>query len=266
MIHEVIICLLGLGIGSIMGMTGAGGGILAVPALVYGLGYSMQQASPVALLAVASAAGLGAWRAYRQNLVRYRAAFLMALAGALPAAYSVQLARQLPQQWLMLSFALVLMYVALRALQQARQGQDETSQLSRWAQIDQQTGRFQWNWLTASVLAGIGIVAGCLTGLLGVGGGFVMVPMLRRFTNASLRAAIATSLLVVSIISSVGVLSSVWHGVALPWLALPFAVTMILGMFSAQGLTQRLSAAQIQMVFACLLFSVACSLFWRAAS
>lgn len=262
--HELIICLLGLGIGSIMGMTGAGGGILAVPALVYGLGLSMQQASPIALLAVASAASLGAWRAYQQNLVRYRAAFLMALAGALPAGYSVQLARQLPQQWLMLGFAVVLMYVAVRALQQARLGSDEEAQATCWAQIDQQTGRFQWNWLTASVLAGIGVIAGCLTGLLGVGGGFVMVPMLRRFTNASLRAAIATSLLVVSIISSIGVVSAVWHGADLPWFALAFALTMVAGMISAQGWSQRLSNAQIQTIFGCLLLLVAGSLFWRA--
>ncbi len=266
MLCEIIICLVGLAIGALMGMTGAGGGILAVPALVYSLGLSMQQASPIALLAVASAASLGAWRAYRENLVRYRAAFLMAAAGVIPAGFSVKLAQQLPQRWLMLSFALVLLYVALRAWQQARASQEELNPATCWAQIDQQTGRFQWNWLTASVLAGIGIIAGSLTGLLGVGGGFVMVPMLRRFTNASMRAAIATSLLVVAIVSSVGVAAAVWHGASLPWLALPFAATMIVGMISAQGLAQRLSNRQIQTIFASLLFMVAISLIIRANS
>lgn len=265
LLHEIIICLLGLAIGALMGMTGAGGGILAVPALVYGLGLSMQQASPIALLAVASAASLGAWRAWRENLVRYRAAFLMASAGAIPAGVCVKLAQQLPQRWLMLAFATVLLYVAVRAWQQARMTQEDLNSATCWAQIDQQTGRFHWNWQTATVLAGIGVIAGSLTGLLGVGGGFVMVPMLRRFTNASLRAAIATSLLVVAIVSSIGVGSAVWHGAYLPWLALPFAATMIAGMISAQGVAERLSNRQIQSIFASLLLLVAVSLIIRAS-
>ena len=66
-------------IGAMLGLTGAGGGILAVPAIVVGMGWPMQQATPVALIAVASSAGIGALEAFRKRLVRYRAAFCMAL-------------------------------------------------------------------------------------------------------------------------------------------------------------------------------------------
>ena len=68
--------LLGIAVGLILGLTGAGGSVLAVPLLMAGLGWSLPQAVPVALLAVAAAAALGAWLAWRQSYLRYRAALL----------------------------------------------------------------------------------------------------------------------------------------------------------------------------------------------
>ena len=78
-----MILLLGVLVGLVLGLTGAGGGMLAVPALVFGMGWTVAQAAPVALLAVAAAAWLGSIDGLRHGLARYRAALLMALA-ALP--------------------------------------------------------------------------------------------------------------------------------------------------------------------------------------
>ncbi|MCP6726012.1 TSUP family transporter, partial [Klebsiella pneumoniae] len=63
--------LLGALVGAVLGLTGAGGGILAVPALMASQGWSVQQAAPVALLAVAAGAALGAWEGWRRGEVRY---------------------------------------------------------------------------------------------------------------------------------------------------------------------------------------------------
>ena len=74
-----LVILLGILIGAIMGLTGAGGGILAVPVLVAGLGWTMQQAAPVALFAVARSAG---WIAHaieqsaQPDLIRPRARYI----------------------------------------------------------------------------------------------------------------------------------------------------------------------------------------------
>lgn len=87
--------VLGLLMGLVMGLTGAGGGILGVPALVLGLGLSMTQAAPVSLLAVGAAAAVGALDGLRHRLVRYRAALLIALLGALFSPVGVFLAHQL---------------------------------------------------------------------------------------------------------------------------------------------------------------------------
>ena len=72
---------LGVAIGVILALTGAGGGILAVPALVFGVRLGMAQAGPVGLLAVGMAAALGAVLGLRNGTVRYRAALLISLAG-----------------------------------------------------------------------------------------------------------------------------------------------------------------------------------------
>ena len=76
-----VVIFLGVLIGAIMGLMGAGGGILAVPVLVAGLHWSMQQAAPVALVAVAAGAVVGALDGFRHRLVRYKAAMLMAVCG-----------------------------------------------------------------------------------------------------------------------------------------------------------------------------------------
>lgn len=61
------IALIGIGVGLVMGLTGAGGGILAVPALIYAMGWSIQETTPVALLAVTMGAAFGAIDGLRQN-------------------------------------------------------------------------------------------------------------------------------------------------------------------------------------------------------
>ena len=68
------ILILGLCVGIILGLTGAGGGILAIPALMFSQGWSVSQAAPIGLLAVTGAAIFGAVEGFIRKLVRYRAA------------------------------------------------------------------------------------------------------------------------------------------------------------------------------------------------
>jgi uncharacterized protein len=77
------VIFIGLAIDAVMGLTGAGagGGVLAVPALVAALGFSMKQAAPIAMVAVACGALVGTVEGLARGLVRYKAAALMAIAG-----------------------------------------------------------------------------------------------------------------------------------------------------------------------------------------
>ncbi len=262
----LISSLLGAVVGLVLGLTGAGGGILAVPALVFGMGWSMQQAAPVALIAVAGGAAIGAIEGFRKRLVRWRAALLMAAAGIPFILPALRLAHQLPQRWLYLAFAAVLVIAALRLLQACRPGGERQAEsaMGGLARIDQDSGRIRWTWPSALLIAGIGAASGFMTGLLGVGGGFVIVPLLRHYTGVSMHGIVATSLLVIAVIGSGGVAIALLHG-ARPPLAVTawFAAATAAGMLLGRLLAWRLSARQVQAGFALLLLGVALVMAWR---
>jgi uncharacterized membrane protein YfcA len=256
----LISSLLGALVGLVLGLTGAGGGILAVPALVFGMGWTMQQAAPVALIAISGGATLGAVEAFRRRLARWRAALLMAAAGIPCTVPGLRLAQQLPQQWLSLAFAAVLVLVAVRLLRACRQAEEWKAEIAPGglARIDQNTGRIRWDWPSALLVAGIGAVGGFMTGLLGVGGGFVIVPLLRRYSGVSMHGIVATSLMVIAVVGGGGVLLALLHGARPPLEATAwFAAATAAGMLLGRQASAHLSPRQVQTGFAALLLGVA---------
>jgi uncharacterized protein len=258
----ILSLLLGIIVGAVMGLTGAGGGILAVPALVAGMGWSMQQAGPVALIAVAGGSALGAAEAWRHGLVRYRAAFLIAAIGLPFTSIGIRVAHAMPQAGLMFLFACVMLVAAARALLRARADVSNAADAhGAMGRIDPDTGRFHWNRQTALLFAVIGAIAGFLSGLLGVGGGFVIVPLLRRYTNVSMHGIVATSLLVIALVGAGGVVAAMAQGVSLPAAATAlFAAATATGMLLGRILAKRLSGPQVQRGFALVLIVVALGL------
>lgn len=249
--------VLGLIVGLILALTGAGGGILAVPLLVFGAHLSMAQAGPIGLLAVGIAAALGALLGLRAGTVRYKAAALVAACGMLLTPCGLWLAQRLPNRPLAVLFALVLLGVALRMLHQAF-GKGSTVPPPRPACcLNPAVGRFLWTWSCARRLAAAGMLTGWLSGLLGVGGGFVMVPALRRFTDLEQRSVVATSLAVIALVSLTGVASSALSG-TLEWsVAQPFAAGALLGMLGGRRIGAGLNGRQLQIAFALVAMVVA---------
>ena len=161
--------LLGVLMGLVMGLTGAGGGILGVPALVLGLGLTMTQAAPVSLLAVGAAAAVGAIDGLRHGLVRYRAALLIALLGALFSPLGVFVAHQLSEPVLMGLFSALMVLVAWRMLQrEKREAGPSDHGSASWGQkncmLNQQTGRLAWTAKCSATLAALGAVTGAVSG------------------------------------------------------------------------------------------------------
>lgn len=264
----VLVLVIGLGVGLIMGLTGAGGGMLAVPALVYTQHWTMQQAMPVALLAVSSGAVIGAIDGFRRKQVRYKAALLMALVGAPMTSIGVWLAQSMSQANLMLAFSAVLLIVVVRLLRQAAVQAtllQEVCNHDALARVSATTGRFEWTMKTAGVISIIGACSGFATGALGVGGGFIIVPLLRHFTNLSMQSAAATSLMVISLVGTVAVGSAVLHGAQLPLVfSVSFALSSIAGVVVGRRLARFLPAQWVQRLFALMLLCVAVSLLWKA--
>ncbi|HYD81638.1 MAG TPA: sulfite exporter TauE/SafE family protein [Paucimonas sp.] len=254
--------VLGLMIGTILGLTGAGGGMLAVPALVMTMGWTMQQAAPVALVAVAVGAAVGAAEGFMRGLVRYRAALVMAGLGIPSALLGSAVAQDAPQTVLTAVFACLMLFVAFRLFRQSAQAENTLLVLGR---INPDTGRFHWSPGTALLLAAIGSVAGFLTGLLGVGGGFVIVPLLRRFTDLCMHGIVATSLFVIALVGSGGIAAATLHGTAVPaGVTTAFAIATAAGIICGRVLIRRLPARQVQRGFSLALAAVAVGLLLKA--
>lgn len=180
LLHNTIVLalLLGGGVGLVVGLSGAGGGVIAVPLLVFGLNLPVRNAAPVGLIAVGIAAGVGAALGLRQGIVRYRAAALIGICGIATAPAGLWLARRIPNQPLMIVFSLILAWVGIQTLRRTLSPKTRDMELCATApcRTALSSGRFIWDLPCARMLSLTGLLSGLLSGLLGVGGGFVIVP------------------------------------------------------------------------------------------
>ncbi len=254
--------ILGAVIGLVLALTGAGGGVLAIPLLVFGLHLPVQQAAPVGLVAVGLAAALGAALGLKEGIVRYRAAALIGAAGMLVAPLGVWLAQHLPNRPLLGAFSLVLLYTAWRLLRKNRVNSGSVVRVP--CQVSEADHRIAWTLPCARALGGTGLLSGLLSGLLGVGGGFVIVPALTRYTDLDVRSIQVTSLAVIALVSVSGVSAAALHG-SVPWLiALPFAGGAAAALLVGRLLASRIDSKRLQQAFAWFTILVAMLMLARA--
>lgn len=266
---EVMMLTAGLGalIGLALALTGAGGGILAMPLLILFLHLTVVQAAPIALLAVGLSAALGALLAFRDGQLRYRAAALIGGVGVLIAPIGTWLAHQVPAAPMTVLFALVLSGVAVRMIREAaRAPVTLTPDRALPCVQDGDRGRLQWTAPCARALMGTGALSGVLSGALGVGGGFVIVPALARYTNLAARSIVGTSLAVIALVSASGVTTAALAG-HMAWpVALPFASGAALGMTGGSQLAGRIPPARLKQAFGGLSLVAAAIMVARAVS
>lgn len=267
--------LLGSIVGIILGLTGAGGSIFAVPSLIFGLGWDMKQATPVALLAVCGAAIIGTISAWKTRQVCLRAALLVGIFGSLTSPLGIVVAGRASHSTLALSFAAVMTLVAVRMFWQAHARPAETVIVRATGATDHAPGvpvcrvdliskRIRLTSPCALVLALSGGITGVLSGALGVGAGFVIVPTLRAATELSIGASIATSLMAIAIISASATAGFVLHGDSFPLaIAAPFLAGALGGMLIGRWATPRVSGPRLQQTFAVFMIIAAASMIWR---
>lgn len=257
----LISLLSGLLVGAVLGITGAGGGIFAMPALMAGMGWTPQQAAPVALVTVAGSAMLGTIDGWYRRLVRYRAAIVIALAGIPMTGAGSWVAHRSSPVLLILLFAGVMLTVAWRLARAS----GSTVASAYPVSLHEHTGRFVWTINTWLLFLTLGMVTGFLTGLLAVGGGFIIVPLLRRFTPLPLNSCIATSLMIVTLVSTGGIVTAVMQGLSLPMpFTLWYVLSAVAGMFTGRSLNHHLPEYIVQKVFAGLLVIVALGMIFNA--
>lgn len=260
--------LAGLGgvAGLLMALTGAGGGALGVPLLVLVMGLPMQQASAMSLLAVGAAGAIGALLGLRDRLLRYRAALMLGGVGMLAAPLGVALAQRLPQALLLGVFAAFMLFTARRMWRSADPDAAGSAPRAPDPACVRPDGelRLRWTPRCACALGRVGLLAGTLSGLLGIGGGFVIVPALDRHTNLDLRSIQVTSLGVIALVSAAGIAAAAAHGQLALTEALPFAGGAMAGLLLGRRVAPRFSAVLLRRGFALMAVVVASLVLWRA--
>lgn len=229
----LIISLLGLAIGGSLGLLGGGGSILTVPALVYVVGQTPHAAIATSLVIVGANSGIGAWIHFRQGTLRWQVALLFGAAGMLAAFPAAALSRHLPGIVLLVAFALLML--AIGSLLLIRRDQADVAAAPR-------------SWLIVGA-GGLGV--GALTGLLGVGGGFLIVPALILLVGLPMKEAVGTSLAIIALNSAAALAGH--FGEDLDWALMAlFIGAGLAGTWAGAHLAGRLPAGRLRQLFAVL--------------
>ena len=236
---------LGLVVGIVLGVVGGGGSIIAVPALVYGVGMSPAEAIPTSLLVV-GISSLAALVPRLREGINWPVVLIVGAAG-IPAAWAgTALGRLLDPNILMLAFAAIMVIAGIRMLARTKETDGSCS-----------IGPTRAFRTCAPKAVGVGLLVGFLTGLLGVGGGFLITPALTLFLGLRMKQAVGSSLAIIVINSTAG-FGAHAAGFTIEWpTGLGFAVPAILGSLCAARLARRLQDKHIRVSFAMLIFVVA---------
>jgi hypothetical protein len=185
---------LGLLVGVLVGLLGGGGSILAVPALVYVAGENLRQAVATSLVVVGVTSLVALLPRLRAGQVAWRIALVFGAAGAATAFAGAAVNRLLPDGVVLGLFAALMVAAGVRLLADT----PDTG-----AACTTESERVNWRRCLPRTLAG-GLVVGFLTGLLGVGGGFLIIPVLVIVLGLPMTTAIGTSLVVIAANSAAG--------------------------------------------------------------
>ena len=218
-------------IGLSLGLLGSGGSIITLPVMVYIAGIPVSQAVGMSLVVVGGTSAVGSFLLFRQGEFAGRAAILFTVSGMIGAFYGAKMTHLVESKTLMLLFGGLMLIVGAALLRKrAVTAKPKSCHL-------------------VQCLA-VGALLGVMTGFLGVGGGFLILPALILFAGLEMKTAIGTSLAIISLNSAAGVLGQLRY-VSLDWAqTLSFLAVAVAGMFSGQLLSKRLSSQSLQRGFA----------------
>ena len=257
--RALLVSPLGFLIGLSLGALGGGGSILAVPVLVYAAGQDAKAATATSLLLVGAAALVGMGAHWRAGRVRVDIGVMFGVAGIGGSLAGSALNHHLDPDVLLLGFAGLVGVAAWRMLTGCPTCTNvgDARELSERAGTTLIVTRRRIDRRTVLTVLVAGTAVGFLTGLFGVGGGFVIVPALALGLKLPMPQAIGTSLLVIAINSGVALTTRVattsidWH------ITLPFTIAAVAGVLSGGKVANRLDPTRSLRWFAGLLVAVA---------
>ncbi len=261
---EILGYLASLLIGLSLGLIGGGGSILTLPVLVYLFGVSPTLATAYSLFIVGAASLVGAWTKHRENLIHYQTALLFGI----PSIAAVFLSRKfiLPaipdvvftvgertvtkDLLLMVLFAILMLAASISMLRNEKtEGVATTHRPIA---------------LNYTLILLEGSVVGILTGLVGAGGGFLIIPALVVLSKLSMKQAIGTSLLIIASKSLIGFTGDLINGKEMDWaLLLSVTAIAIAGIFAGNGLSRRFNGSTLKKGFGWFVLVMGIYILWK---
>lgn len=253
-------------VGFALGLTGGGGGVFAVPLLVYGLAVAPREAVGISLAAVGGTALSGAAPRLWRGEIELQTGILFAVAGMVGAPAGSYLSTLFPESTLLVMFGCLMLVVAWRMMAKVRKPELATGVCvtegrgveNRVTCQRSEDGTLRLTSACAMLLAMVGLLTGVLSGMFGVGGGFVIVPALVLFSGMTIHRAVGTSLLAIFLISLSGVTSYVAAGRVLSLdITAQFLVGGLVGIWLGGLVAKRLNGPTLLKVFATAVVLVA---------
>ncbi|MGB5149262.1 MAG: sulfite exporter TauE/SafE family protein [Mycobacterium sp.] len=267
----VVAIACGILIGLCLGVLGGGGSILTVPVLVSLLGVGPQSATSASLIIVGITSVIAAVAHARGGHVQWKAAAVFGVIGSLTAFGGSILNRAVDPQVLLIAFSALMVVAAVAMLLRTRKSAEPESGPDHdpYAGAEPVDGsgnssvavatatRSRVSTAQAGKLVAAALVVGFLTGFLGVGGGFLIVPALVLALGYSMPVAVGTSLVIIAI-TSAGAFAERLGTASIPWqIVIPFTLAAIAGSFAGTVIGDRISGNALTRSFAVLLLAVA---------
>lgn len=263
----VVALAVGLLIGVLMGTLGGGGSILTVPVLVYVVGQSAQEATTTSLVIVGLTATVAAAGHARSSNTRWGTGVLLAASGVPASILGTGLNARVDGDVVLLAFSALMLLAAAGMLARAprplpaapaRSPAHEVHREDRARTTTALRSRPRARQRTWLRLLLAGLVIGALTGFFGVGGGFIIVPVLVVALGFAMPQAVGTSLIVIALNSAVALAARSTGGLALDaTVVVPFTGAAIAASLLGKRVSDRVSGAALTRAFGGLLVLVA---------
>ena len=237
---EIALAILsGIAIGSVLGYIGAGGSMLAVPAFIYIFGFTPVQATTASLIVVFVGAASGALPKLRKNEILVKEALVIWAIGLSTNFTGAYFLPQIPEQLVLTGFALVLVVAGTSMLIPTPKESSERK-------------------VSPLALIVISLIIGAITGLFGIGGGFLAIPILILFYNVAPAKAAGTSLFIITINTLTGFFAHIRHWDEVTW-SIPIITALMALLVSrwASHHGSKIPQIILKRAFAIFVFAVA---------
>ena len=259
----------GIVTGTFGAMLGLGGGVFLVPFLALAFGLPMHQAIATSIVAVIATSSAGAAMNVERQIVNLRLGMLLEIATVCGAIFGGVTANLLSGQTLARIFAVLLLFVSFIMIWRTRRPKTEdgaTSQNGTFPSSfkDEATGTVvSYTVRRVPLVMLVSIVAGNISGLLGIGGGIFKVPAMHMISGIPMKAATATSNFMIGVIAAASAFIYFAHGHLNPFIASPAVLGVLGGSFLGISINRKIKGTALTWVFVVVLLLVSIKMFWR---